>query len=162
MKKGEVPAIIFQKPRIERDFHLWRMNFVVINKDEEIRNDLDEEFYELVIAAQADVGKGSFYAFRTQYRNAYYVDFQRCQRMMKILRKLNKGFEKAATDGIYPQTFAEYVGTVCRILKVKYILLDVGGRQYGSYDERNFDWLSIEDGVEYIHQNEKVFKDLCA
>ncbi len=92
--------------------------------DGTLRNYLDgswprQPMADLVISAQTDgTSEQSSYGWRVEYRNAYSVDLQRAEEMVRLLRKIERGMAKIEREFGYCESFGAYVARVAKVLGI--------------------------------------------
>lgn len=100
----------------------------------------------------------NFYGEAVAYQDVYSVDARRVEKMATLLgsitRKLHKLYD---AEGPY-SGLAGFVSRACRVMGLKYIIFKKSDRGW-SYDDNEYRYLAIGDGVAEIAAIESRWKD---
>lgn len=96
-----------------------KIRFVLI-EDDKLRNIVDGSPLEgLTVSAQYDRDGWYTYGYSVAYRNEWFADLERCEIMVKTLRKVRRGLDRIEKEWGHATDFGTYAIRVCKTLKVK-------------------------------------------
>lgn len=106
-----------------------------------------EPLADLIVRASYDpklTSPGTTYAWATEYKDVYSVDLRRAEGMVKTLRKVDRGLERAQMEWGHPDTFAAYAMRVAKALGIKTYGYKADGRS-NFYDGNDYRWVGAAD-----------------
>lgn len=94
----------------------------------------DEPFYDnLQVHSQGDVESGNVYGYDIEYRDVIGVNLQTAEKMIKVLRSVDRKLEKIQSELGYPQSFSAYLARAGKAMGIsQYGFLPVTGRTFPS------------------------------
>lgn len=86
------------------------------------------------------------YGWRVEYRSVYTADLREVERMVKALRKVERGLERIRDNEGDAESFGQYVNRVARVLKVAGLIVRLDGDSMQFSDN---EW-RVRNGIGHI------------
>lgn len=122
---------------------------VGVTADRKIRNlghqyDETDALADLQVNALLSNDEERAWGWGVDYRQVYRVELEQAEKMVKVLRKVKRGLDKATEQFGYSPDFHSYMTRIAHILGVKHFVVqaDENSRRGGMYDESQWRFLT--------------------
>lgn len=149
-------AVRLQEPKADysySDIQTYFFPIVLITPEDKIRNignsDWDEErkfacpYADLQFRGQGHVEKQDSvptYGWSLEYYDLYNVDLRQAERMVKMLRKIEK-----IEFPVHPTSYGQYIQMACKAIGITHCVIVDSNRGSSSYDDQEYRIFPIKD-----------------
>lgn len=127
--------------------------FVEVTPEGSIRNPYNNRFESLAIHGYSEPHTGHVYGMVAEYRDVFSIDFKRASIMALTLAKVDRVIRENIKS-LYRVPMCDFVQTVCDALKVDTVVEITKRDRFGSYDESEKVFYTLEGGLERINEIE--------
>ena len=147
--------------------------YFMVRHGETIRGSIDEycepkdQFYGgLRIRCQQDPRNLNPYGHQIEYHDMYTINLRSAERMLKTLKKINRGIDRLYAKFGPENSFSDYAVRIANICKIDTFVTQTNGTVNSFLSEREYRFMDIVIGKytieEFIEQNKKELEGVEA